>query len=69
MPGKKPKTSMYIEPMPKAPTSFTDRNLDPPYAPSPKSGERISSDTAKPGGSISPIQRTSTIPRTRPMKG
>ena len=69
MPNKKPKTSMYITPMPKAPTSFTDQNLDPPSAPGKSTGESISTGTAKPGGSISPIQRTSTIPRTNPMKG
>ena len=51
MASKRYKSSMTIEPMPK---SFADKNLDPKYAPSPKSGERISSDTAKPGGTIKP---------------
>jgi len=69
MPGKKPKTSMYIEPMPAKPKSFSDQNLDPPSAPGPRTGERISTAPAKPGGSMSPIQRSITIPRTNPMKG
>jgi hypothetical protein len=42
--------TMSIEPMPK--TSFTDKNLDGSDVPS--GGEKISSDPATAGGSISP---------------
>ena len=45
MPNKKPKTSMTIEPMPSAPKSFTDKNLDTRYLPQPIPAK---------GGSISP---------------
>ena len=65
--SKRYKSSMTIEPMPK---SFVDKNLDPKYAPSPKSGERISSDTAKPGGTIKPeINATPKMGETFGHKG
>jgi hypothetical protein len=52
MPNKKPKTSMTIEPMPSAPKSFTDRNLEQGYGAG--GANNYSTGNAKKGGSISP---------------
>ncbi len=52
-PTKRGTASMTVEPMPK--TSFADKNLDPKAAPG-GSAQRISSDNAKPAGSISPMK-------------
>lgn len=65
MPTKKPKTSMTIEPMPSAPKTFTDRNLERGYGEG--GANNVSTSNAKPGGSIGSIQRTSSIKRTQPM--
>jgi hypothetical protein len=65
MPDKKPMTSMSIEPMPTKPRTFTDRNLERGYGEG--GANNVSTSNAKPGGSISPIQRTSSIKRTKPM--
>jgi hypothetical protein len=48
-PVRKGKATMTITPAPK---TFTDKNLDPKM--SPAAGNKVSSDAAKPGGSISP---------------
>jgi hypothetical protein len=64
MAGKKNRSYMTIEP---APRTFTDKRLDP--APTPGDpAEKVVTPTAKPGGSMSPIQRSINIPRTNPMR-
>lgn len=70
MPDKKPgskryTSSMTIEPMPAAPKTFSDNNLDLGYGVG--GANNYSTKNAKSGGSISPIQRTSSIKRTTPM--
>ena len=64
MADKKNRSYMTIEPAPK---TFTDKRLDPPMTPG-DPAEKVVSPTAKPGGSISPIQRSIKIPRTNPTR-
>lgn len=62
---QKNKSYMTIEPMPAKPKTFTDKNLDQGYGVG--GANNYKTDNAKPGGSMSPIQRTSTIKRSNPM--
>ncbi len=52
--------TMTIEPMPK--TSFTDENLD-SQATGDLKGNKVSSDSAAPGGSTSPLPNAPADPR------
>jgi len=64
MADKQNKSYMTIEPMPK---TFSDNRLDPRMTPGdPK--QKVVSPTAKPGGSMSPIQRSIKIPRSKAIK-
>lgn len=68
MADKQTKTDMWIEPMPSkpAPKTFTDRNLERGYGEG--GANNYKTDNAKPGGSMSPIQRSIQIPRTKVIK-
>jgi hypothetical protein len=56
---------MTIEPAPTKPRTFTDRNLERGYGEG--GANNVSTGNAKPGGTIGPIQRSSSIKRTQPM--
>lgn len=63
MADRKNKSYMTIEPMPK---TFTDRNLERGYGEG--GANDVTTRSAKPGGSMSPIQRSIKIPRSKAIK-
>lgn len=66
MAGKKNRSYMTIEPAPPAPKTFTDGPIEPGWGAG--GANDYNTSNAKSGGSISPIQRTSYIPRSNPMR-